>query len=308
MVSASHSYGLNVKLPLQTASLYPFTSRFLDIDCLRYHYIDEGPTVEPLLLVHGNPTWSFYYRHLIQAFRGERRVVAPDHIGCGMSEKPQDYPYVLAQHIANLERLVLTLDLWDITLAVHDWGGAIGFGMAVRHPERIRRMIIFNSAAFHSSLMPWILRVARLPVLGDLLIRGCNTFARLATVLALYHRERMTPEVRAGYLAPYDSWANRIATLRFVQDIPTSPRDTSYATLSEIEAGLTRLADRPVMLAWGMRDWVFTPAFLREWLRFYPNAEIHRMHDAAHFVVEDAHERIIPWMRQFLTHESVTRR
>ena len=293
-----------MKLSLATSALYPFTSRFLELDGLRYHYLDEGHGA-PVLMVHGNPTWSFYYRDLISALRGDRRVVVPDHIGCGMSDKPQEYPYQLRQHIDNLERLVLSLDLRDITLVVHDWGGAIGFGMAVRHPERIRRMIIFNTAAFRSSFMPWLLSVARVPVLGDILIRGCNAFAGLATRLAIHHHDRMTPAVKAGYLAPYDSWANRIATLRFVQDIPTHPRHPSYTTLAEVEARLPLLADRPAMLIWGMRDWVFTPAFLAQWLSIYPHADVRRMHDAGHYVVEDAHERIVPWMRHFMTKDRI---
>lgn len=294
-----------VKLSLDTAALYPFTSRFLDLDGLRYHYLDEGAG-EPLLMVHGNPTWSFYYRDLIQAFRGSRRVVVPDHIGCGMSDKPQAYPYVLRQHIVNLESLVKALDLRDITLVVHDWGGPIGLGMAVRQPQRIRRLVVFNTAAFCSSLMPPLLKIARLPLLGDLLIRGLNAFAGLATVLAVHHRDRMTGAVRAGYLAPYDNWAHRIATLRFVQDIPTRPDHPSHPTLAQIEAQLPRLADLPILLVWGMRDWVFTPAFLQQWLKFFPHADVHRMHDAGHYVVEDAHERIVPWMEEFMARCPVT--
>lgn len=285
--------------------LYPFEPHFLDLDGWKYHYVDEGSGA-PVLMVHGNPTWSFYYRNLILGLRGTHRVIAPDHIGCGLSDKPQDYPYRLAQHVSNLERLVLEEDLRDITLVVHDWGGAIGFGMAVRHPERIRRMVIFNTAAFRSSFMPLLLAIARVPGLGDLLIRGGNAFAGLATVLAT--SRRMAPEVRAGFLHPYDSWANRIATLRFVQDIPHAPSHPSYATLAAIEAGLPLLKDRPTLLVWGMRDWVFTPAFLEAWERIYPHAEVRRLNDAAHYVVEDAGERILPWMREFLAKDRLATR
>jgi haloalkane dehalogenase len=148
--------------------------------------------------------------------------------------------------------------------------------------------------------MPLLLAVARLPLVGDVLIRGANAFAGLATRLAIHHHERMTPAVRAGYLAPYDNWAHRIATLRFVQDIPHGPRHPSYPTLVEIEERLPLLADRPALIVWGMRDWVFTPAFLQQWLRIYPQADVRRLHDASHYVVEDAHERIAGWMRDFL--------
>lgn len=296
-----------VTLPSSSAALYPFASHALDLDGLRYHYLDEGRG-EPLLMVHGNPTWSFYYRDLVKAFRDTHRVVVPDHIGCGMSDKPQRYAYTLAQHVANLERLVLALDLRDITLVVHDWGGAIGFGMAVRHPERIKRLVIFNTAAFHVDVMPLLLRIARLPGVGDVLIRGCNAFAGLATRLAIHRHERMTAAVRAGYLAPYDSWAHRIATLRFVQDIPHSPVHPTWSTLAAIEAGLPQLADRPALMVWGMRDWVFTPAFLQRWLRIFPHADVHRLHDAAHYVVEDAGERIVGWMDAFLERDVATLR
>jgi len=281
-------------------ALYPFAPHYLDLDPIQYHYVDEGEG-EPLLLVHGNPTWSFYYRDVIKGMSPHMRVIAPDHVGCGRSDKPQHYPYRLAQHIANLEELVLRLDLRDVTLGVHDWGGPIGLGVAVRHPERFRRLVIFNTSGFRSTLMPPLLSLARIPLFGDLMIRGCNLFALAATYIAIGHQERMRPEVRAGYLAPYDSWANRIATLRFVQDIPLKPSDPSYATLAEVEAGLPLLADRPVMLIWGMRDWVFTPAFLDGFLKFFPAARVHRLDDAAHLVVEDAHERILPWLREFLS-------
>lgn len=296
-----------MNLSPQTAALYPFESHALDLGGVRYHYLDEGHG-DPIVMVHGNPTWSFYYRDLVKAFRDTHRVVVPDHVGCGMSDKPQVYPYTLAQHVANLERLVLALDLRDITLVVHDWGGAIGFGMAVRHPERIKRMVIFNTAAFHSDFLPLLLGIARVPVLGDLLIRGCNAFAGLATRLAIAHHERMTPAVRAGYLAPYDSWANRIATLRFVQDIPHAPSHPTYPTLQAIERDLPLLADRPVLMVWGMRDWVFTPAFLQTWMKIYPHAEVRRLHDAAHYVVEDAGERIVGWMDAFLERDVIVSR
>jgi cis-3-alkyl-4-acyloxetan-2-one decarboxylase len=156
--------------------------------------------------------------------------------------------------------------------------------------------------------MPLLLGVARIPVLGDLLIRGCNAFAGLATRLAIHHHERMTADVRAGYLFPYDSWRNRIATLRFVQDIPTHPGHVSYQTLADIEEKLDLLADRPTLIVWGMRDWVFTPAFLRQWVRIYPRADVRRLNDAAHYVVEDARERIVPWMREFVADEQLVTR
>jgi len=282
-------------------SLYPFGSHRIDLDGLRYHYLDEGagPT---LLLVHGNPTWSFYWRELVLAFRGRCRVVVPDHIGCGLSDKPgrREYPYTLARRVADVGRLVEALDLKQITLLAHDWGGAIGMGAAMVAPERFARFVLMNTAAFRSRRCPLRIRVCRAPLLGRLAVQGLNLFARAALRMAVCRRERITPAVRAGLLAPYDSWRHRTAIHRFVVDIPLRPRHPSYRTLAEIEAGLSRFDRHPICLIWGMRDWCFTPAFLDRFLEIFPKAEVHRLAEAGHYVVEDAHERIAPIVEEFL--------
>ena len=147
--------------------LYPFVSRFLDLDGVKYHYLDEG-TGPTLLLVHGNPTWSFHWRNLILAMRPQCRLIAPDHIGCGLSDKPLDYPYRLSQHIDNLVRLVEHLEMHDVTLVGHDWGGAIGLGAVQRLKDRFSRLVLLNTAAFRSRRIPWRIRVCRTPLLGPL--------------------------------------------------------------------------------------------------------------------------------------------
>ena len=280
-------------------NLYPFSSHSLQLDRLRYHYLDEG-SGENLLMLHGNPTWSFYYRNLILGLKGSYRCVVPDHMGMGKSDKPQDYPYTLSRHIDNLEKLTDHLELDDITLVVHDWGGAIGMGFAVRHPERIRRLVIFNTAAFLSSEIPWSLRLCRIPGFGAIAIRGFNMFARGAIRWACVKQERMTEEVRAGYLAPYDNFANRVANLRFVQDIPISPDSPSYSVIQHIEENLKLFREHPVQIVWGAHDFVFNDHFLKRWQEIFPQAEVHRMEDAGHYVVEDAHERILPLLYEFL--------
>jgi pimeloyl-ACP methyl ester carboxylesterase len=279
--------------------LYPFASRELSLDGWRYHYLDEGAG-RPLLLVHGNPTWSFYWRNIVLGLRDEQRLIVPDHIGCGLSDKPQDYDYDLHRHIDNLRRLVEHLDLRDVTLLAHDWGGAIGLGAAVEMPERFSRLVLCNTAAFRAPWMPWRIRACRIPLLGTLAVRGLNAFATAALTMAVCHQERMAPAVRQGLLAPYDSWRHRVAIDRFVKDIPLSPRHPSYQRLVAIEQGLPTLRDRPTMFIWGMRDWCFTPRFLDRFLEFFPAATVHRLDDAGHYVVEDAHERIVPLLRAFL--------
>lgn len=276
---------------------YPFASHSLDLDGLRYHYIDEGEG-SPLLFVHGNPTWSFAWRNLVTDLSRNHRCIAVDHIGCGFSDKPQDYAYQLVNHVRNLETLIERLDLREITLVAHDWGGAIGMGAATRHPDRFSRLVLMNTAAFRSQAIPWRIAACRIPLFGTLAVRGFNAFAGAATFMAV---EKPLPlEVKAGYLKPYDSWANRIATLRFVEDIPLSPSHPSYATLAAIEEALPTLADKPMLLVWGMKDWCFTPAFLEEFERRFPNAESLRIADAGHYVFEDAWQRIVPRMREFL--------
>jgi len=286
--------------------LYPFQSHYLTLDGLKYHYIDEGPTesgkgqpADPLVMLHGNPTWSFYYRTLIAEFRKTHRVIAPDHMGCGLSDKPQAYPYTLARHIANLETLLDSLKLERITLFLHDWGGPIGMGYALRHPERVKRFVIFNTAAFPAARIPLRINICKLPLFGALAVRGFNAFAGLAPAMACAKQDRMTPAVRAGYLAPYDSYAHRIAVLKFVQDIPVSPAHPTYALVQQIGAGLSAFKDRPMLIIWGERDWCFTTAFLAEWQQRFPQAEVHRLSEAGHYVVEDAHEQIIPRVREF---------
>lgn len=281
------------------ASEYPFATHFLDLEGLRYHYVDEGAG-ETLLMVHGNPTWSFAWRNLIKDLSRDYRMVAIDHIGCGLSDKPQNYPYSLAQHIANLQRFVEALDLQRITLFAHDWGGAIGMGAAGRMPERFARYVLFNTAAFRSTRIPLRISVCRLPLFGPLAVRGLNAFSRAALFMAVEKPARMSAAVRAGYLAPYDTWANRVAVLRFVQDIPLRASHPSYGTLKEVEAGLAQFRDGPMLLVWGERDWCFTPRFREEFERRFPQAESFPIADAGHYVFEDAHERIIPRVREFL--------
>jgi len=288
-------------------SEYPFASHFLPVGPHKLHYLDEGPALgvgsgssgETLLCVHGNPTWSFYWRHLATAFRGRHRVVVPDHVGCGLSDKPQDYEYRLAQHVANLRQLIERLDLRNITLLAHDWGGAIGMGAAVAEPSRFARIVLFNTAAFRSTRIPVRIAVCRTPVVGAWGVRGLNLFARAALSMATAKPERFTNRVRSGYLAPYDSYAHRVAIQRFVEDIPLKPSHPSYSKLLEIEQGLPKLAGVPKMFVWGMQDWCFTPHFLERFLEFYPDAEAHRFADCGHYVVEDAHERIVPLVDDF---------
>jgi cis-3-alkyl-4-acyloxetan-2-one decarboxylase len=284
------------------APLYPFTSRWFELDGLRYHYLDEGPRNAPaVVMLHGNPTWSFYYRTLIPPLSRVARVIASDHLGCGLSDKPQAYAYTLEQHIRNLEALLAHLNLTQITLVLHDWGGAIGMGYATRHPDRVARFVVFNTAAFFVPALPWRIRVCRIPWLGEWLVRGLNGFARAALFFAASQRQRLTPAVRAGYLAPYNSWRTRIALHRFVADIPMEPEHPTRAVLDAIDANLGVFRQHPMLILWGADDFCFTTrTFLPEWRRRFPQADVRVIPRAGHYVVEDAHEQIVPALLDFL--------
>ena len=278
---------------------YPFESRFLDLAGLRYHYVDEG-SGPVMLMVHGNPTWSFAWRAYIREFSVDHRVIAVDHIGCGFSDKPVDYCYRLAQHSDNLVALVDRLGLQQITLCAHDWGGAIGMTAATLRPERFSRFVLANTAAFRSQRLPLRIACCRIPGIGALLVRGLNLFSRAALRMAVADPAVLTAAARAGYLAPYDSWGNRIAVHRFVQDIPISPHHPSHDLLARTEAGLEQFANHPLLLTWGQRDWCFTTDFLEEFQRRFPAAETLSFPEAGHYVFEDALPEVLEGIRGFL--------
>lgn len=285
-------------LPDSLRALYPFRTARLALPGAAMSYVDEGAG-PPALLVHGNPTWSFYYRRLIAALSPAHRVIAPDHVGCGLSAKPQDYPYTLSTHIENLGRLVDSLELPQLDLVVHDWGGAIGMGWAVRNPERVRRIVVLNTAAFLSPRLPLRIAVCRYPILGDLAVRGLNAFAGAAVHMAV--ERPLPPDVARGLLHPYASWADRVAIQRFVRDIPTAPSHPTWAVVDAIDRELPALRERPMLILWGGRDWCFSDHFLQGWLQRFPAARAVRFDDAGHYVLEDAHAAIVPRVVDFLS-------
>lgn len=277
---------------------YNFTSHFMEAGRHRLHYLDEGdgPVV---VAVHGNPTWSFYYRNVIHDFSNRFRIIALDNMGCGLSDKPQHYDYSLAQHIDNLTLLLRKLEIQRCSLLVHDWGGAIGMGYAVRHPESIEKIAILNTAAFRSQKIPFRIALCRIPLFGALLVKGINGFAWPATFMAV--AKPLCCASKRAYLRPYDSWKNRIAIHRFVQDIPLEPSHPSYSTLVEIENGLTRLRDMeiPMIILWGGRDFCFTADFYDEWRRRFPSAEAHFFENCGHYLLEDCRSEVLQRLEEF---------
>jgi haloalkane dehalogenase len=286
------------------AHLYPFRSHFMEIGGLRYHYLDEGRG-QPVFMLHGNPTWSFYYRRLVRALAPRHRVLAPDHIGCGLSEKPATdrYGYRLADRVRDFSHFVAALaPAGKIVLVGHDWGGMIAMAHAVAHPESIERIVLFNTAAFPvpaGKRLPLRLRAVRSTALpAALAVLGLNLFARSALWMASAHR--LPPDVRAGLIAPYDRPRHRIATWKFVQDIPLRATDPSYGIVQRTGRLLRRLGRVPLLLCWGLRDFVFDIDYLNEWRRRFPHARVRAFPDAGHYVLEDVPHLIIPLVNDFL--------
>lgn len=276
---------------------YPFDSHWMNIDGHVMHYVDEG-SGPVLLMVHGNPTWSFAWRELIRELRANHRVIAIDHLGCGFSEKPQSDLYTLEQHISRLVAFTECLDLNGTTLLAHDWGGAIGMGAAGRMPERFSKFVLMNTGAFRSQQIPLRIAVCRIPWLGTLALRGLNLFSISALTMAV--QKPLSNCARRGLLTPYSSWGNRVAVREFVRDIPLRPSHRSYSTLAGVEDSLTQFVDHPMQLIWGMKDWCFTPEFLQEFIARFPQAAVREIPDAGHYVFEDAGSEVVAVVKRFL--------
>lgn len=289
------------QIPGWLAREYPFTPQaFTTPRGARMSYLDEGSrSDEAVLMLHGNPTWSFYYRNLVRELAPTVRCIAPDHVGMGLSDHPENYDYTLATRIADIEALVASLGLNRVHLVMHDWGGAIGFGFAARHPATIGRIVVLNTAAFASSRIPARIALCRIPLVGALLVKGFNGFAWPATWMSM-HRRALTPVEKRGYLFPYGSWAARVAVSAFVHDIPLKPGHPSWATLAATEAGLGQFRDRPILIVWGGRDFCFNDSFLERWRGLFPAARCVRLADVGHYVLKDAADEVVPLIRGHL--------
>jgi haloalkane dehalogenase len=293
------------------AELFPYRSHEIDVSGHRLRYIDEGPrgrsegeaatTPQTILCVHGNPTWSFYWRRVIERFSPRYRVIAVDHLGCGRSEKPPrgQFPYTLTAHRDNLLELIDQLGLQQINLLAHDWGGAIGLSALLERRDRFDRIMLLNTGAFPPPYVPLRIAACRTPLLGTLAVRGLNLFAKAAVRMAM-SRQVMDNEVARGLLAPYDCWANRVAIDAFVRDIPMSRRHPTFAALQTLEARLRDLKRFPALLVWGMQDWCFRPECLRRFQQAWPAAETLEISDAGHYVMEDAPEETLERIANFL--------
>lgn len=286
-------------LPQDIAGLYPFPPRFFETADGRMHFLDTGSgTRGAVVLLHGNPSWSFLWRDLVKALAARGfRCIAPDHVGMGFSDKPRKF-LRLADRIAHVEALLAYLGIEKFSLCVHDWGGAIGCGVAARAPERVQKLVITNTAAFRSRRIPLRIALCKVAGLGPFLVERFNAFALPATFMAV--TKKMPPAVKAGFLLPYGSARERVAVANFVRDIPLGQSHPSYATLRDVETGLEKLRGKPMLIAWGGRDFCFDDAFYAEWRQRFPDAQTLYCAEAGHYLLEDAGRTIIPAVADFL--------
>ena len=269
---------------------------------MRLHYVDEGPRGgEVVLMLHGLPTWSYLYRRFIAALAGAGfRALAYDQLGFGRSDKPwRQSEYSLGRHIAHLRAFVDLLELDDVTLVVHDWGGPIGFGWAVDHSERVKRLVVLNTFAGYvpeGTPMHPVYRAVRTPLLGQVLMRGLNLF----TERGLFRLSNLTEEEKRAYRAPHPGWRTRGAVAKAPRMIPWDAGNPTKPVGEHIWAELGRLEDRPKLICWGMKDPILGPAALDFLHSRLGPAEVRRLATARHFVQEDAPDEILPDLVDFL--------
>lgn len=279
-----------------TTDLYPFEHHYLDVGPGRLHYIDEG-SGPAVVLVHGTPTWSFLYRHLIRDLSRDHRVIAIDHLGFGLSEKPEGWSYRPEDHARNLEVLLEHLAPGEVTLVVHDFGGPIGLSYAHRHPERVRALVLFNTWCWSLRGTPTerVSKVMGGP-LGRLLYERLNLSPRVLLKAAFGDKSKLPREVHRHYTAPFPTPASRRGPWVLARELIGSSE--WYDSLWQ---GRERFADKPTLILWGMKDPAFGRDALERWKTTLPHARTVEFPDAGHFVQEEAPEEAAREIRAFLS-------
>lgn len=276
---------------------YPFSDRWLPYRDGRIHYLDEGQG-PPVLLLHGNPTWSYLYRHVIQELRGEFRLIAPDYPGFGMSKAPSGYGFTPQEHSEAVQELIRHLDLKDFILVVQDWGGPIGLNYAVRHRSNLRGIVVMNTWAWPADLLPmklFSLAMGGWPI-GYWLQTRRNFFARVIVPHGIHHADKVTDSLRKAYTDPFPTPKSRIPTWVFPRQIRKA-----RAWLAEIESNLSELSDLHAQILWGTKDSAgFPPEQLAKWQRHLPKNETEVLDDASHYVQEDRPDRVAASIRKIM--------
>ncbi len=263
--------------------IYPFSPHYYQTSAGRMHYVDEGQG-QPVVMVHGNPSWSFEHRDLIKALSPDFRCIAPDHIGFGLSDKPINWTYLPEEQAVNFEIFMESLDLQEVTLVVGDWGGPIGISYAIRHPERIKALVITNTWLW-SVKRDWYYQMFSGFMggrIGRTLIRRYNFFAGTMVRTIFGDKSKLTEEVHRHYLMPFENVEERKGSWVFPYHIIESSE-----WLDELWSLRESLIGKPMLLAWGMKDIAFREKELKQWASAFPGAKIVRYPAAGHFVAEE---------------------
>ncbi|MGQ9721038.1 MAG: alpha/beta fold hydrolase [Candidatus Jordarchaeum sp.] len=280
---------------------FPFDPHFKMINGFRMHYVDEGEG-KPIVCLHGEPTWGYLYRKFIPPLSETNRVIVPDHMGFGKSDVPQDKPYNLAQHIDNLTKLLLELDLKEITLVGQDWGGPIMFGFAVNHPGRIKRMVIMNTwlGVAPEGTRTWVSNMEESGTYDGFFENLRKTLPILLERGGVGKDTKVTDTMIRAYTAPFPDAASTIGAKAFPRDIPVGKNHPSANTMQSIINKLNILNDKPKIIIWGLQDPVFPKKTVELWRKVYPGTEVHELPEASHFLQEDAPDKIVKFIQEFL--------
>ncbi len=276
--------------------LFPFQPHYFESSAGRMHYLDEGQG-PVLLMVHGTPAWSFSYRHLVRELSQNYRCIAVDHLGFGLSDKPNEADYAPKAHAERLEELIAHLQLKNLSLLVHDFGGPIGLSYALQKPESVNKVIIFNTWLWSLNDYPDIVRGATIAGswLGKLLYRYFNFSPKVLVKQAFYDKSKLTKEVHRHYTEVFPDAGSRSAPYAFARHLLAS-RDWYDQLWKQREV----LQNKEVLVIWGQKDPLLPYAFLQRWKKTLPAAEFHEL-QAGHFVQEEKPEEAVSFIRQFLS-------
>jgi haloalkane dehalogenase len=277
-------------------TLYPFQTAAFVQPMGTMRYVDEG-VGDPIVMVHGNPVWSLVYRKLIMGLSDRYRCIAPDHLGFGQSDKPPDWTYLPQDHAANLTRLLDALQLEHIMLVVQDWGGPIGLSYAIDHPDKVARLVILNTWCWSVQHDWYYLAFSGIMggMLGRFLCREFNGVVRGVVPIAYGEKAKLTPAMQQQYLAALPTPTSRKGTWVFPKQIIAASD-----WLAERWSHRERLATKPTMIAWGMKDIAFRARELDTWRAAFPQAQVTRFPQAGHYVQDEEGEAIAALMRDFL--------
>jgi cis-3-alkyl-4-acyloxetan-2-one decarboxylase len=275
-----------------------FTSHYIEIFGERMHYLDEGGAGKPiLLLLHGNPTWCYLYRHLIASLSNYYRLIAPDHLGCGLSSM-SGKRFRFGDRVNHLCEFVEKLGLTKFSLIMHDWGGPIGAGVALRNLTKLQKLVFFNTTLTEVDLLPKMIRFSAAPVIGKAITQYTTQFLRYTTELGVVNK--LSEQDKAGYFWPYKTVKNRKAICDFVYDIPFKPSHPSYKDLTEIRSSISLLNSFKIKIIWGLKDPCFHANILEKIKEIFPKAEVHPFADASHLVIEDKRAEVIGLIDSFI--------